>query len=43
MNKMIKKFKHGCTCGGYAWRMNGRDPIQLGVLNIKNTPSGMPL
>jgi len=23
-----KKFKHGCTCGGHAWRMNGRDPKQ---------------
>lgn len=21
-------FEHHCTCGGYAWRMNGRDPRQ---------------
>lgn len=20
------RFQHGCICGGYAWRMNGRDP-----------------
>jgi len=21
-------FEYGCMCGGYAWRMNGRDPKQ---------------
>lgn len=20
----LKSFKHYCTCGGYAWQMNGR-------------------
>jgi hypothetical protein len=24
----LKRFKRGCICGGYAWRMNGRDPEQ---------------
>lgn len=24
----LKRFKNGCTCGGYAWTMNGRDPEQ---------------
>ena len=22
--KMLTSFKNHCTCGGYAWRMNGR-------------------
>jgi len=22
----LKTFKHYCTCGGFAWTMNGRDP-----------------
>jgi len=22
----ITSFKHFCTCGGFAWTMNGRDP-----------------
>jgi hypothetical protein len=22
--KQLKEFKHYCTCGGYAWSMNGR-------------------
>ncbi len=22
--KGLTKFDHACTCGGYAWRMNGR-------------------
>jgi hypothetical protein len=25
---MTKTFKNYCTCGGYAWSMNGRDPKQ---------------
>jgi len=28
MSKDVKRFKHWCTCGGHAWRMNGRDPKQ---------------
>lgn len=24
----LKSFKHRCTCGGYAFHMNGRDPRQ---------------
>jgi len=23
--KNLKRFKEYCTCGGYAWTMNGRD------------------
>jgi hypothetical protein len=26
VNDMTVAFKNYCTCGGYAWRMNGRDP-----------------
>lgn len=22
--KRLKRFDHYCTCGGFAWRMNGR-------------------
>lgn len=21
----LRSFKHYCTCGGYAWQLNGRD------------------
>ena len=24
----LRSFKHYCTCGGYAWRMNGRPEEQ---------------
>lgn len=26
--KNLKTFKHICTCGGFAWRMNGRNPAR---------------
>jgi len=26
--KEIKTFKNYCTCGGYAWQMNGRPEAQ---------------
>lgn len=24
----LRAFEHYCTCGGYAWSINGRDPMR---------------
>lgn len=24
----LRSFDHGCTCGGHAWKLNGRNPMR---------------
>jgi len=26
--RVVKRFRSSCTCGGYAWAMNGRNPMR---------------